>query len=85
MDVDNDVDKMGILSGKLLDIPDAFATFAPALTEHFIYYGKTCKHNPGEDSIRGGERGKERRSFGPYIPQSLHKLGVWRQRHFLRL
>ena len=47
MDVDNEVDKMRILSVKQLDIPDTFATFAPALTEHFIYYGKTCKHNQG--------------------------------------
>lgn len=28
MDVDNEVDKMMILSVKQLDIPDAFATFA---------------------------------------------------------
>ena len=37
MDVDNEVDKMRILSVKQLDIPDAFATFAPVLTEHLLW------------------------------------------------
>ena len=83
MDVDNEVDKMRILSVKQLDIPDAFATFAPALTEHFIYYCKTCKHNQGEDSVGGRGRSEERGSFGPDIPQPLHGTGVWSQRRFL--
>ena len=38
MDMDNEVDKLRILSVKQLDIPDAFATFAPALTEHFLLW-----------------------------------------------